>query len=54
MRNHKPDEKQFKKIERLLPGGTGTVDITAKNNRLFINAIYWIFKIGAPWKDFID
>lgn len=52
MRRHELDEKQFKKIENLLPGRKGAAGVTAKNNRNFINAIYWIFKTGAPWRDF--
>jgi transposase len=51
MRRHELDDKQFKKIENLLPGRKGAVGVTAKNNRNFINAIYWIFKTGAPWRD---
>lgn len=40
MRRHALNEKQFKKIEMLLPGRKGTVGVTAKNNRNFINAVY--------------
>ena len=24
---------------------------TAKDNRVFINGVLWIFKTGAPWRD---
>lgn len=51
MRRHEVSEEQFKKIEHLLPGRKGSVGVTAKNNRTFINAIYWIFKTGAPWRE---
>ena len=51
MRRHELEEEQFKKIENLLPGRKCSVGVTAKNNRNFINAIYWIFKTGAPWRD---
>ena len=51
MRRHELTEEQFKKIEKLLPGRKGTVGVTAKNNRNFINAVYWTFKTGAPWRD---
>jgi transposase len=25
--------------------------VTAKDNRLFVNAVLWIAKTGAPWRD---
>lgn len=54
MKRHELSEEQFKKIEDLLPGRKGSVGITAKNNRSFINAIFWLFKTGAPWRDLLE
>jgi transposase len=51
MRRHELTEEQFKKIEYLLPGRKGHVGVTAKDNRVFLNAVIWIFKTGAPWRD---
>lgn len=51
MRRHALSEEQFKKIEFLLPGREGHVGATAKDNRIFINGVIWIFKTGAPWRD---
>ena len=33
-------DAQWEKIAPLLPGRTGTVGVTAKDNRLFIDAVY--------------
>ena len=35
-------------IERLLSGRAGDVGVTAADNRLFVNAVYWVVKTGAP------
>jgi transposase len=38
--------------ERLgLPGHSGHVGVTAKNNRLFIEAVLYRFRAGIPWRD---
>ena len=54
MRRHELSDEQFKKIEPILPGRKGHVGATAKDNRLFINGVLWIFKTGAPWRDLPD
>ena len=51
MRRHEISEAAWERIERLLPGRPGDVGVTAANNRLFVNAVYWIAKTGAPWRD---
>ena len=35
----------------MLPGRPGDPGVTAKDNRLFINAVLWIAKTGPPWRD---
>jgi len=51
MRRHEITDEQFDKIKSFLPGSDGTVGVTAQDNRLFVNAVIWIFKTGAPWRD---
>lgn len=51
MRRHELTDEQFEKIKYFLPGREGYVGATAKDNKLFINGVLWIFKTGAPWRD---
>jgi transposase len=42
---------QWERIEDLLPGKTTDCGVTAKDNRLFLEAVLWIARTGSPWRD---
>lgn len=45
-------DDQFARIEMLLPGRPGTVGRNSDGgNRLFVEAVIWKFRSGAPWRD---
>ena len=51
MRRHEIKDEDWERIKAMLPGQPGDPGVTAKDNRLFINAALWIAKTGAPWRD---
>ena len=51
MRRHEISDEQWAKIKHLLPGKAGDPGRTAEDNRLFVNAVLWIARTGAPWRD---
>ena len=44
-------DDQWKKIENLLPGREETVGVTAKDNRLFVEAVLYRYRAGIAWRD---
>ena len=44
-------DEDGERIKAMLPGRPGDPGLTAKDNRLFFNAVLWIGKTGAPWRD---
>jgi transposase len=44
-------DDQWARLEPLLPGKAGDRGVTAKDNRLFIEAVLWMARTGAPWRD---
>ena len=42
---------QWDRIKDLLPGRAGTVGVTAKDNRLFVEAVLYRYRTGIPWRD---
>jgi transposase len=44
-------DDQWERIKDLLPGREETVGVTAKDNRLFIEAVLYRYRAGIPWRD---
>jgi transposase len=51
MRRHEIADEPWERIKDFLPGQAGDPGVTAQDNRLFVNAVLWIAKTGAPWRD---
>jgi transposase len=51
MHRHAITDERWERIKDLLPGQPGDPGVTAKDNRLFLDAVLWIAKTGAPWRD---
>lgn len=50
-RRHDISDHVWTLLEPHLPGREGVWGGHAKDNRQFINAIFWILRTGAPWRD---
>lgn len=48
---HAIRDEDWDRIKDLLPGQAGQPGVTAKDNRLFVDAVLWLGKTGAPWRD---
>ena len=44
-------DDQWERVKDLLPGKTSDCGVTAKDNRRFVEAVLWIARTGAPWRD---
>ena len=51
MRRYALREDQWARIRDVLPGSTGHVGVTAKDNRLFVEAVLYRYRAGIPWRD---
>ena len=50
-RRHDISDRAWRLLEPHLPGRRGAWGRVAKDNRKFINAVVWILRTGAPWRD---
>lgn len=50
-RRHDISDRVWQILAPLLPGGEGKVGRPAQDNRRFLNAVFWILRTGAPWRD---
>jgi putative transposase len=44
-------DRQWVRIEKLVAGKQGDKGRTGVDNRLFVDAVLWIVRTGAPWRD---
>ena len=44
-------DAQWECIKDLLPGQAGQPGATAKDNRLFVDAVLYRYRAGIPWRD---
>ena len=51
MRRFELTDEQWLRVEGLLPGKKGDPGRTAVDSRLFLDAVLWIARTGAPWRD---
>ena len=51
MRRYALRDDQWERIKDLLPGRDGPVGVTAKDNRLFVEAVLYRYRAGIPWRD---
>ena len=51
MRRFELSDEQWQRVEGLLPGQPGSPGRSGDNNRLFLEAVLWVVRTGAPWRD---
>ena len=51
MRRYALRDDQWDRIKHLLPGSAGWVGATARDNRLFVEAVLYRYRAGIPWRD---
>ena len=44
-------DDQWERIKHMLPGKADDVGATAKDNRLFVDAVLYRYRAGIPWRD---
>jgi len=51
MRRYGLHDDEWDRIKDLLQGRDGDVGVTAKDNRLFVEAVLYRYRTGMPWRD---
>jgi transposase len=44
-------DRSWQILEPLLPGSSRSRGVTAKDNRLFLEAVLWKVRVGGAWRD---
>jgi len=50
-RRHELSEEEWLRIKDLLPPDVGRPGRRPRPNRIMVNAILWVLRTGAPWRD---
>ena len=50
-RRHDISDSLWELLKPHLPGHEVVKGVTARDNRLFINAVFWILRTDSPWRD---
>jgi transposase len=50
-RRYELSEEQWTRIRPLLPAERGRKARPARSNRVMVNAMLWVLRSGAPWRD---
>lgn len=50
-RRHELTDEQWKRIKDHIPGKKGDPGRTGKNNRRFLNAVFFVLRTGIQWAD---
>jgi len=53
-RRHAISDADWDRVKDLLPGQPGQHGGVADDNRRFLDAVLWIARTGAPWRDLPD
>lgn len=54
MRRYGVTDEEWEKIQLLFPGGPGKRGNPGKDDRGFLDAVLWVKRTGAPWRDLPD
>ena len=50
-RRYALSDDRWQRIDHLLPSRVGTVGVITKDNRLFVEAVLYRYRVGIPWRD---
>ncbi len=50
-RRYELTDEEWNRIESMVPGRPGDPGGRGNDNRLFVNAVIWVMRTGAPWRD---
>lgn len=51
MKRHRLTNAQWERIAPVIPGKPGDPGRHGEDNRLFVEAVLWLGRTGAPWRD---